>query len=157
MNKLLTSITAASVTTIASLGLLAGPASAAPDVAHEVGTYAVTGAEVHSTRQIGSYTIVEQTLSLENEGVLDGPSTADVTCAFSATGEGGCAGVEYFTGAIGGRTGTATFAVALTVDATGFHGAFFAIDGDGGLDGLRGYGSFEGGTTGTNEFTYSFS
>ena len=157
MNKLSTSITAVSVTTIASVGLLVGPVSAAPNINHDVGTYTVTGAEVHSTRQIGSYTFVKQTLSLENEGVLDGPSTADVTCAFSATGEGACAGVEHFTGTIGGRNGTTTFAVGLTVDATGFHGAFVAVDGDGGLDGLSGHGSFEGGTTGTNEFTYSFS
>jgi Protein of unknown function (DUF3224) len=152
MKKSLMSIPLAA---IASVGLLAGPVAASP-VTHGDGTYQVTGVAVHSSSQIGSYTIVKQTLSIDNEGVLTGPSTADVTCAFAPTGEGGCAGVEHFTGTIGGRTGTATFAVGLTVDAAGFHGTFVALSAGGGLTGLRGTGSFEGGPTGTNSFDYSF-
>jgi hypothetical protein len=153
MKKYVASSVIGVIAALTSLG--ASTASAGQQLSGE-GTYAVTGVEVHSTTQVGAYTIVSQTLSIDNAGVLDGPSTADVICAFAATGTGTCAGVEQFSGSIGGRSGTATFAVGLTVDAAGFHGTFVSIDGDGGLEGLRGKGSFEGGATGTNDFTWSF-
>jgi Protein of unknown function (DUF3224) len=148
--------------TIVAVGLsglalvAASPASAAPPLSYGTGTYALTDAVVHSTTQVGDYVVVEQTLSIDNAGVLDGPSAADLTCTFAATGEGVCAGVEQFSGTIGGRTGTALFAVAATVDSAGFHGAFVAVRGEGGLTGLRGYGSFEGGPTGTNDLHFGF-
>jgi hypothetical protein len=113
---------------------------------------------VHGTRQVGSTTIVVQTLSIDDSGVLDGPSTADVVCAFdpAGAGAGACLGVEWFEGTIDGRTGSASFAVGLTVVTTGFHGSFAVVASDGGLAGLRGSGSFEGGTTGTNSFDHGF-
>lgn len=145
------------VVALSSLALVAAsPASAASPLSYGTGAYALTGAVVHSTTQVGAYVVVEQTLSLDNDGVLDGPSTADLTCTFAATGEGVCAGIEHFSGTIGGRTGEAVFAVGATVDAAGFHGTFFAVRGVDGLSGLRGYGSFEGGPTGTNDLHFGF-
>jgi Protein of unknown function (DUF3224) len=155
-------LTSAIGRTIAVVGLssvplvAASPASAASPLAYGTGTYALTGAVVHSTTQVGDYVVVEQTLSIDNDGVLDGPSVADLTCTFAATGEGVCAGVEQFAGTIGGRSGTATFAVGATVDSAGFHGTFAAVRGDGDLVGLRAYGSFEGGATGTNDLRFGF-
>lgn len=122
-----------------------------------VGTYRVTSAVVRSATPIGTSTLIDQTLFIDNAGVLSGPSSADVRCLIKADGTGGCAGIETFTGTIGGRSGTARFAVGLTIDATGFHGTFVALSGTGGLAGLIGVGGFEGGATGTNSFTYSFS
>lgn len=156
-------ITVVTATTVIGVGAATAGATTAgvtttlaPTTMHGTGTYAVTGVTVHSTQQIGPYTVVMQTLQIDNAGVLSGPSTADVTCSFDATGAGACGGVEHFTGTVDGRSGTATFAVGLTVDATGFHGSLVVVDGDGGLEGLRGTGTFEGGATGVNALDYRF-
>jgi hypothetical protein len=148
--------TLCATTTIAAASLFAPTAGASPPFTQGSGTYAVVGVTVHDVRQVGNYTLIRQTLTIDNEGVLDGLSDADVVCAFEPSGEGACAGVERFAGTIGGRTGTATFTVGLTVDAAGFHGVFHALDGDGGLEGLVGSGTFEGGPTGVNAFTFRF-
>jgi hypothetical protein len=145
---------------IAAAGSLFGGASAAGaatnTLTHGVGTYQVTGATVRSATPVGTSTLIDQTLFIDNAGVLAGPSSADVRCLIKADGTGACAGVETFTGTIGNRSGTARFAVGITIDATGFHGAFITLNGTGDLTSLHGTGRFEGGNTGTNSFDYSF-
>lgn len=116
----------------------------------------MTNVVVRSATPLGTSTLVDQTLFIDNAGVLSGPSSADVHCLVKADGTGACAGIETFTGSIGGRTGTARFAVGLTIGVTGFNGTFVALSGTGGLAGLAGIGHFEGGATGTNDLTYTF-
>jgi hypothetical protein len=140
----------------ATLAIGAVAAGATITTTHGVGTYQVTGADVHSAAPIGTATLIDQTLFIDNAGVLTGPSQADVKCLIRADGTGACAGVETLTGTIGGRTGTARFAVGLSIDFSGFHGTFVALNGTGGLAGLYGVGSFEGGSSGTNSFDYGF-
>jgi hypothetical protein len=156
MRKFLISLTLA-VTTVGSLFGGASVAGAATStVTHGVGTYQVTGATVHSATPVGTATLIDQTLFIDNAGVLNGPSSADVRCLIKADGTGACAGVETFNGTIGNRSGTARFAVGLTIDATGFHGTFITLNGTGDLTSLHGTGHFEGGASGTNSFDYSF-
>jgi Protein of unknown function (DUF3224) len=156
MRKFIVSLTL----TVATVGSLFGGASVAGaatnTVSHGVGTYQVTGATVRSATPIGTSTLIDQTLFIDNAGVLNGPSSADVRCLIKADGTGACAGVETFNGTIGNRSGTAHFAVGITIDATGFHGAIITLNGTGELAGLHGAGRFEGTTSGTNSFDYSF-
>lgn len=133
----------------------AGASSGPPQ--HGEGTYSVTGVDVLDVRPAGNVVFVHQILSIDNAGVLTGPSQADVTCLIRPDGSGGCVGREHFVGSIDGRSGTAEFQVELSVGADGFRGRLTVLDGTGGLQGLHGTGTFQGGSTGVNSLDYVFS
>jgi hypothetical protein len=154
MNTTLKSLLLLIVVTISLLAV--SPVHATPPAEAE-GTFELTGLTINSIRQAGSNTIIDETLSIDNVGDVNGPSVADVICVFRSSGEGVCHGRETFTGSVDGKNGTLVFSVVMTIDeAFNLQGRWTVISGTEELANLRGTGTFAGTTTGTYSLKFHF-
>jgi hypothetical protein len=138
---------------LASTALATAPATG-------TGGFAPAGPPTHVTsRPAGGNTIVTETQTFNDTGVISGTETDSVTFTFHPDGTFNVGADVAFTGTVAGRSGTLTQRFQGTGNTATFTGQLETLSGTGDLANLHGEGTFTGSATtgvGTYVFHYHF-
>ena len=143
------------LTTMLCAALLGAPAAlAASKKSDASGTIAVTSNVVNSSKQAGGNTKADATAQVTFSGTLAGTAREDYDSITHADGSVRLHGKGFFTGSIGGRSGTLEYVFRGDADS----GTIVITKGSGGLAGAHGQLPYVLNTaTGVYEYTGSVS